>query len=89
MRICSSSVGQWKQSAAYGIGVELVPLPAPVVGVEHEPALVDAAQQHDADRGPAVGVGGGKRDRRGVDVVRGGALDGDLELDEGVVVEHV
>ena len=45
------------------VGLDLLRLSAPVIGVEHEPALVDPLEQHHARRGPAVPRGRGQRHR--------------------------
>jgi len=45
------------------IGRQFAALAAVVTGIEHETAVVDALQQHDARRGRAVGRRGGERHR--------------------------
>ncbi len=69
--------------------VELASLAARVVGVEHEAAVVDAAEQHHANRRPAAVVGGRQRDRRRIDVVALRAFDSLEELDDWIRMRHV
>src|SRR3982075_969692 len=55
-----------EEQGALGASIKLATLLAVDVGVEHEPALVEALHQHHADVGPAVGVDGGERHGGGV-----------------------
>jgi hypothetical protein len=56
------------------VGLELAPLARAVVREEADRVVVDALQEHDADRRPAVRRGRGERHPLGLDDARGGRL---------------
>ncbi len=69
------------------IGAELASLARRPVGEEDDAVRVDALQQHDACRRPAVGVSGGERHRLRPRVGGPRIVQPRCELGDGVVVE--
>src|SRR6185312_6815244 len=62
-------LGPVERDRSLRVGVELTPLPALEVGEEAEPALVDAAQEHQPYRGMTVRRAGGDDHRVGLELV--------------------
>jgi len=80
-------VFQWKQQGGVGVGRQLPALGAFEVGVEDEAGRIDVLEQHHANVGQPVRVGGGQRHGVGVvGLLRAGLLQPFGEEGERVVL---